>query len=72
MKKFTILAMLFLIFGACGSPRTTIRVQNRADGTATTISVKQGEGGSTSVDVHPSISSVVDSVQFSISGQPLR
>lgn len=51
---------------SCGSPRTTIRVSNKADGTDTKISVTQGDGGSTSVNVSPSVNASIDSVTFSI------
>lgn len=62
--KLTIIFSLLLLLTSCGSPKTTIRVTNKADGTQTDISVKQGDGGSTSVNVTPTISAVVDSVSF--------
>lgn len=49
---------------SCGSPRTAIRVVNKADGTQTDISIKQGDGGSTSVEVVPTASLAVDTVRF--------
>lgn len=51
---------------SCGSPKTTIKVSNRADGTQTDISVVQGDGGSTSVSVVPSVNTALDSVNFKI------
>ena len=54
---------------SCGSPRTVIKVSNRADGTNTAIQVEQGAGGSTSVTVTPTISASVDSVTFKIKGK---
>lgn len=61
---------VFVLFGSlllsCGSPKTTIKVKNNADGTNTDISVTQGEGGSTSVSVVPSINASLDSVNFKI------
>lgn len=57
-------AMICLI--SCGSPRTSIKVKNNADGTQTDISVTQGEGGSTSVSVVPSVNVSIDSIKFKI------
>ena len=47
---------------SCGSPSTLVKVTNKADGTNTTISVKQGDGGSTSVTVSPKVQ--LDSIHF--------
>jgi len=47
---------------SCGSPSTLVKVSNKADGTNTTISVKQGDGGSTSVTVSPKVQ--LDSINF--------
>lgn len=67
MKKFLICFLsCFLFLISCGSPKTTIKVKNNADGTNTDISVTQGEGGSTSVSVVPSINASLDSVNFKI------
>ena len=49
---------------SCGSPRTTIRVSNKADGTDTRINVSQGDGGSTSVTINPSLNASIDSIGF--------
>lgn len=55
MKKF-IISILFLGFVAsCGSPRTVVKVSNKADGTETTISATTGDGGTTTVQVSPKI-----------------
>lgn len=51
---------------SCGSPRTAIRVTNRADGTDTKISVSQGDGGSTSVTINPSLNASIDSIGFAV------
>ena len=56
--------VLLLVATACGSPRTAVRVVNKADGSQTTISIKQGNGGSTTVDVVPSVNTSIDSVKF--------
>lgn len=66
-KKLFLLFVLVLVF-SCGSPRTAIRVTNKADGTDTKISVTQGDGGSTSVTVNPSLNASIDSVNFKIKG----
>lgn len=58
--------VISMILTSCGSPKTLIRVSNRADGTDTRISVQQGDGGSTSVTVNPSVNASLDSVNFSI------
>lgn len=51
---------------SCGSPRTSIRVTNRADGTDTKINVSQGDGGSTSVTINPSLNASIDSIGFTV------
>lgn len=51
---------------SCGSPRTSIRVTNKADGTDTKISVSQGDGGSTSVSINPSLNASIDSIGFNV------
>lgn len=56
--------MLVTCLTNCGSPRTAIRVTNRADGTDTRISVSQGDGGSTSVTINPSLNAALDSLGF--------
>lgn len=66
MKKIFSLIAFFAILSACGSPRTSISVKNNADGTNTKITVSQGDGGSTSVTVNPSINASIDSVEFKI------
>lgn len=67
MKPFVVVALSALFLASCGSPRTTIRVTNKADGTDTKISVTQGDGGSTSVTVNPSANASLDSVNFNVS-----
>lgn len=66
MKKIFAFAVLGAIVLSCGSPKTTIRVTNKADGTDTRINVTQGDGGSTSVTVNPSVNASIDSVNFTI------
>ena len=49
-------AILFIMtFTSCGASKSTVRVYNRADSTTTTVSVSNGDGGSTTVNVTPSI-----------------
>lgn len=64
-----LVSALVVIFSAtsCGASRSTVRVYNRADSTTTTISVSNGDGGSTTVNVEPKIN--VDSTKiFSSNG----
>lgn len=48
---------IMVLFSAtsCGASKSTVRVYNRADSTTTTISVSNGDGGSTTVNVEPKI-----------------
>lgn len=62
--RTAVLAVICLLVCSCGSPRTAIRVTNKADGTQTDISIVQGDGGSTEVRVVPSMSVAVDTVSF--------
>lgn len=66
MKRVFVFALLGAIVLSCGSPKTTIKVTNKADGTDTRISVTQGDGGSTSVTVNPSLNASIDSVTFKV------
>lgn len=66
MKNFFLLSLAVFVLSACGSPRTAIRVTNKADGTDTKITVSQGDGGSTSVTVNPAVNASIDSVEFKI------
>lgn len=66
MRKLLSFAVVAFVLAACGSPRTAIRVTNKADGTDTRITVSQGDGGSTSVTVNPSVNAAIDSVTFKI------
>lgn len=51
-----IVIVVILFFStSCGASKSTVRVYNRADSTETTISVSNGDGGSTSVTVSPKI-----------------
>lgn len=58
--------ILSSVICSCGSPKTLVTVKNNADGTNTKISISQGDGGSTSVSVVPTVSAVVDSIKFQI------
>jgi uncharacterized protein YcfL len=64
MRKLLLLSLSAFALVACGSPRTAIRVTNKADGTDTRITVSQGDGGSTSVTVNPSVNAAIDSITF--------
>lgn len=69
-KIISIIAMvLFLVVylfftSSCGASRSTVRVYNRADSTTTTISVSNGDGGSTTVNVQPQLEMNVDSTKI--------
>lgn len=66
LKLPVIILIAFALLSSCGSPRTTISVSNKADGTDTKIYVTQGSGGSTSVNVIPSINASLDSITFKV------
>lgn len=66
MVRNIIIGFLAVVLASCGSPRTAIRVTNKADGTDTKITVSQGDGGSTSVTVNPSLNASLDSINFKI------
>lgn len=66
MNRYFIFALVTWLLASCGSPKTTIKVTNKADGTDTRINVIQGDGGSTSVTVNPSLNASIDSVTFRI------
>lgn len=66
MYRVIIFGFFSLCLLSCGSPCTAIRVTNKADGTDTRITVSQGDGGSTSVTVNPSLNASIDSVNFKI------
>lgn len=55
MKKLIITFLLIGFLASCGSPRTVVKVSNKADGTETTISATTGDGGTTTVSVSPKI-----------------
>lgn len=58
-----IIAFIVMIFFAssCGASRSTVRIHNRAEGTTTSVSMTNGNGGSTSVTVSPDVTVSVDS-----------
>ena len=65
-RKFTLLVCMSAIFllTSCGASRTSVKVRNNADGTTTTIDVKNGDGGATEVKVAPKVQ--LDSINFKI------
>lgn len=62
MKKILILFAFFVMLASCGSPRSSVRVVNKAEGVQTTVSTSVGDGGSTTVTVSPKVT--VDSTQI--------
>lgn len=50
---------------SCANPKTSVRVRNNADGTSTSINVRNGEGASTTVSISPTAS--LDSLSFDFS-----
>lgn len=54
--------VVILSMTSCGASKSTVRVYNRADSTTTTISVSNGDGGSTTVNVEPKIN--IDSTKI--------
>lgn len=63
MKVLSFFLVVSLMAG-CGSPRSTVRVVNKAEGVTTTVSTNVGAGGSTAVSVTPSIDVKVDSTNI--------
>lgn len=66
-QKFTLLLSLSVVCSllvSCGTSRTSVKVRNNADGTTTTIDVKNGDGGATEVKVAPKVQ--LDSINFKI------
>ncbi len=55
MVKFIPIILALGLVASCGSPRTVVKVSNKADGSETTISATTGNGGSTSVTVSPTV-----------------
>lgn len=49
---------------ACSSPKSVIRVHNKADKTTTTIHQTTGDGGSVAVTVTPNLEVNVDSTKI--------
>lgn len=60
--KCLFVALIALLPLSCGSPRSLVRVVNKAEGVQTSVSTNVGAGGSTTVTVTPSFS--VDSVDI--------
>lgn len=57
--------VVYLFFAtSCGASRSSVRVYNRADSTTTTISVSNGDGGSTTVNVQPHLDVKLDSTKI--------
>lgn len=66
-RKFTLLLSFLVVcfpLVSCGTSRTSVKVRNNADGTTTTIDVKNGDGGATEVKVAPKVQ--LDSINFKI------
>lgn len=56
MKKllFVLVAFLFLLT-SCGTSKTVVRVDNRAEGVTTSVSVSGNAAGETSINVSPNL-----------------
>lgn len=54
--------ILISLISCCATPKTTVRIRNNAEGTNTNISVRNGEGASTAVNVTSPVS--LDSLSF--------
>lgn len=64
MTKFLSFTLVAFLMASCGSPRSTVRVVNKAEGVTTTVSTNVGAGGSTTVSVVPSVNVQVDSTDI--------
>lgn len=64
MTKFLTFTLFAVLMASCGSPRSTVRVVNKAEGVTTTVSTNVGAGGSTTVSVTPSLEVNVDSTKI--------
>lgn len=62
--KYFIISLLALMPLACGTPKSTVKVINKAEGVHTEIHSSVGDGGSTTVTVTPSVSVNVDSTRI--------
>lgn len=62
MKRLIIFLAACALSASCGSPRSTVRVVNKAEGVQTTVSTSVGDGGSTTVTVSPKVK--IDSTQI--------
>lgn len=62
MMKFLAIALIALMPLSCGSPRSLVRVVNKAEGVHTEVHSSVGAGGSTTVTVTPSVN--VDSTDI--------
>lgn len=60
--KYLIISLVALMPLACGSPKSLVKVVNKAEGVHTEIHSSVGEGGSTTVTVTPSVN--VDSTRI--------
>lgn len=49
------LCLLTVMPLSCGSPKSLVRVVNKAEGVTTSVSTNVGAGGSTTVTVSPSV-----------------
>lgn len=64
MMKSLSIFLVAVLMASCGSPRSTVRVVNKAEGVTTTVSTNVGAGGSTTVSVTPSVNVQVDSTNI--------
>ena len=53
MKKFIVILVFAIALTSCGSPRSVVRVMNKAEGVQTSVTTNVGAGGSTTVTVQP-------------------
>lgn len=58
-----VLFMIVVLFfsTSCGASKSSVKVVNRAESTTTSVSMTNGNGGSTSVTVSPDVTVHVDS-----------
>lgn len=59
--KYILITLVALLPLSCGSPKSLVKVVNKAEGVQTSVTTNVGAGGSTTVTVTPSIN--VDSTE---------
>ena len=60
--KYILIALVAFLPYSCGTPKSLVKVINKAEGVHTEIHSTVGDGGSTTVTVNPSVS--VDSTKI--------